>query len=218
MSPRRALLLLTTLAPMLGATAATPAATVPPTPFDVSRPEITAFIAQAAERTGLASSEIQALLSQAQSQPAILDAMSRPAERVLPWWQYRARFLAAQRITAGVQFWELHHELLARIERERGVPAEYLVAILGIETSYGRVMGRYRVLDALATLGFDYPPRGEYFRKELEQFLSGDVGPAATGSEPVGSALTNAIRRLLLSVSGLPSLSIEKRTDKFTVQ
>ena len=171
MSPRRALLLLTTLAPMLGATAATPAATVPPTPFDVSRPEITAFIAQAAERTGLASSEIQALLSQAQSQPAILDAMSRPAERVLPWWQYRARFLAAQRITAGVQFWELHHELLARIERERGVPAEYLVAILGIETSYGRVMGRYRVLDALATLGFDYPPRGEYFRKELEQFL-----------------------------------------------
>ncbi len=171
MPPRRALLLLTALAPLLGAAVATPAALVAPTPFDVSRPEISAFITQAAARTGLASAEIEALLAQAQSQPAILDAMSRPAERVLPWWQYRARFLEAQRIKAGVQFWELHHDLLARIERERGVPAEYLVAIVGIETSYGRVMGRYRVLDALATLGFDYPPRAEYFRKELEQFL-----------------------------------------------
>ncbi len=171
MPSRRVLWLLTALTPLLSAAAATPTPPAPPTAFDVSRPEISAFITQAAAHTGLASSEIEALLSQAQSQPAILEAMSRPAERVLPWWQYRARFLEAQRIKAGVQFWEQHRELLTRVERERGVPAEYLVAIVGIETSYGRVMGRYRVLDALATLGFDYPPRGEYFRKELEQFL-----------------------------------------------
>jgi membrane-bound lytic murein transglycosylase B len=139
--------------------------------FDLSRTDIRDFIAGAASRTGIAGADIESLLGNAQPQATILEAISRPAESVLPWWAYRERFLTTRRIADGVKFWYAHQDLLARIERERGVPAEYLVAILGIETSYGRVTGRFRVLDALATLGFDYPPRADYFRSELEQFL-----------------------------------------------
>jgi membrane-bound lytic murein transglycosylase B len=167
---RRSLLLLTVLAPLL--TVSTAIAKTPVRPrFDLSRPEIQDFIRQAAKSTGLHNHAIRALLAEAEPQASILLAMSRPAERVLPWWQYRARFLDERRIAAGVSFWEEHRDLLARIERERGVPAEYLLAIVGVETSYGRVMGRYRVLDALATLAFDFPTRAAYFRQELEQFL-----------------------------------------------
>jgi membrane-bound lytic murein transglycosylase B len=141
------------------------------TRFDLSRAEIREFIAQAAARTGLTSHAIEALLEQAEPQASILEAISRPAEAVLPWWQYRERFLTGRRIAAGLAFWATHEALLGRVEREHGVPAEYLVAILGVETTYGSVTGRYRVLDALATLSFDFPPRAAYFRGELEEFL-----------------------------------------------
>jgi membrane-bound lytic murein transglycosylase B len=104
-------------------------------------------------------------------QPKIIELMTKPAEKVSPWWQYRERFMTEERIARGVQFWQDHREPLERIAAERGVPPQYIVAIIGVETFYGRIMGRYRVLDALATLSFDYPPRGEFFRKELEEFL-----------------------------------------------
>lgn len=155
--------------------------------FDLNRPEIRAFVAQAPRRVGMTRKRLVALLAQAEPQESIIEAMSRPAETVLPWWQYRERFLSEKRITAGIEFWDEHRELLDRLAAERGVPAEYLVAIVGVETFYGRNLGRYRVLDALATLGFDYPPRAEFFRKEFEQFLlmvrDKDVDPlSAMGS------------------------------------
>ena len=109
--------------------------------------------------------------SAARAQPKIIDDMSRPAERVLQWWQYRQIFLTDKRISAGVEFWQEHRDSLERVSAEQGVPAQYIVAILGAETYYGRITGSYRVLDALATLAFDYPPRARYFRSELEQFL-----------------------------------------------
>lgn len=87
------------------------------------------------------------------------------------WRAYRSRFVEPLRIRAGVRFWQRNRGALAQAQAEFGVPPEIIVAIIGVETSYGRITGRYRVLDALATLGFDYPPRGEYFRGELEQFL-----------------------------------------------
>ncbi len=146
-------------------------AAAPNTGFDLQRADITAFIADTAARNNLPAEDIRALLADARRQSAILEAMQRPAEQVLPWWQYRSRFLDQARLTAGLQFWQKHYDLLARVEQERGVPAEYLVAILGVETQWGRITGRYRVLDALTTLGFDYPARGAYFRKELEQLL-----------------------------------------------
>jgi len=139
--------------------------------FDLKRPEIVAFVNEVVERDGLKKKAVLALLRKAEPQPKIIEAMNRPAEKVSPWWEYQAHFLTEERISEGAQFYIDHRATLERIATERGVPAEYLVAIMGVETKYGRVTGHYRVLDALMTLAFDYPPRSDYFRDELEQFL-----------------------------------------------
>ncbi|MFO1505366.1 MAG: lytic murein transglycosylase B [Steroidobacteraceae bacterium] len=139
--------------------------------FDMSRDDIRSFVDAMVRRHRFDRDELTALLASAQSQPKIVEAMRRPAERTLAWWEYRQRFLSNERIDGGVQIWRENAEALARISAQSGVPPEYLIAITGVETFYGRITGRYRVLDALTTLGFDYPPRGEFFRQELEQFL-----------------------------------------------
>jgi membrane-bound lytic murein transglycosylase B len=138
--------------------------------FDVSRPEIHSYIDQLVAQ-GFSRDRLTALFAVAEPQPKIVDAISRPAEKTLQWWEYRARVLTQERIDAGVQLWHEHKELLDQIAIEYQVSPEYLVAVLGVETRYGRVTGRYRVIDALATLAFDYPPRANYFRKELTEFL-----------------------------------------------
>jgi membrane-bound lytic murein transglycosylase B len=139
--------------------------------FDVSRDDVQSFIRSTAQQHGLDAGRITDLLRDAKPQPGILELMQRPAERTLAWWEYRPRFLNEDRINGGVKVWQTYRDELARIATRTGVPAEYLVAITGVETFYGRITGRYRVLDALTTLGFNYPPRGEFFRKELAQFL-----------------------------------------------
>ncbi len=139
--------------------------------FDLKRPEIVAFINEVSARDGMSRKQLRTLLKAAQPQPKIIEAMERPAEKVSPWWEYREHFVTAERISEGVQFWGEHKAALERIAAEYQVAPEYIVAILGVETKYGRITGRYRVLDALATLAFDYPPRHAYFTKELEQFL-----------------------------------------------
>lgn len=144
---------------------------VPALALDVERPAVKSFVARLSAQHGFAPSEVNAVLAQAQLQQSVLDAMSRPAERALLWYEYRDRFITDQRIEEGIAFWQQHRELLEQISTARGVPAEYLVAILGVETSYGRITGKYRVLDALTTLAFDYPPRSDYFAEELEQFF-----------------------------------------------
>lgn len=183
MAKRNLLPWLVVLAPLV-AVAAGPR---PRDAFDLARPEIRSFAREAAPRVGMTRTQILALLGKARTQNAIIEAMSRPAERSLPWYDYRARFLGEARVSSGLAFWREHRAELDRVSAERGVPQEYLVAILGVETLYGRQTGRYRVLDALATLSFDYPPRAAYFRSELEQFLmmahAGEIDPlAATGS------------------------------------
>src|ERR1700683_231331 len=138
--------------------------------FDLSRPEIRSYIDQLVAQ-GFDRERVSALLGAAEPQQKILDAMSRPAEKTLQWWEYRTRVLTQERIDGGVQLWHEHKELLDQVAIEYQVPPEFLIAVLGVETRYGRVTGRYRVVDALATLGFDYPPRASYFRKELTEFL-----------------------------------------------
>lgn len=139
--------------------------------FDLKRPEIAAFVKDVVERDQLKKRQVLALLRKAEPQPKIIEAMTRPAEKVTPWWEYHDQFLTEERIAAGAEFYVGHRESLERIASARGIPPEYLVAIMGVETKYGRVIGHYRVLDALMTLAFDYPPRSDYFRGELEQFL-----------------------------------------------
>ncbi len=137
--------------------------------LDVSRSEVRAFIDEMSASHGFARKEVEALLSQAETQQAILDAISRPAERVVPWHEYRERFLTERRIQQGADFWVAHNERLHAIGDER--LAAVVSGILGVETSFGRITGRYRVIDALVTLAFDFPPRSEFFRSELVQFL-----------------------------------------------
>ncbi len=133
--------------------------------------QLAKFAAQVARRDGLNRRTVLRVLRHARAQPKIVDQISRPAEQVLQWWQYRQIFLTDKRITAGVEFWRAHRDSLERVSAEEGVPPQYIIAILGAETYYGRITGSYRVLDALSTLAFDYPPRARYFRSELEKFL-----------------------------------------------
>jgi membrane-bound lytic murein transglycosylase B len=123
-----------------------------------------------AARHGIPAGDLYATLSRARRIPEIIAAISRPAE-ALPWHRYRRIFLQPDRIDGGVRFWLGNDAALRRAGDAYGVPPEIIVAIIGVETRYGRNAGTYRVLDALATLAFDYPKRADFFRAELEQFL-----------------------------------------------
>ena len=136
------------------------------------RPQVRQFIAEMVERHGFVARELRKLFARVSYQPAVIRAMTMPPEAPVKSWQaYRALFVGSDRIEAGARFRETHGAALARAAREFGVPAEIIVAIIGVETVYGRNMGTYRVIDTLATLAFDFPRRGEFFRGELEHYL-----------------------------------------------
>jgi membrane-bound lytic murein transglycosylase B len=134
------------------------------------RPQVEAFIAEMTEKHGLARAQLRALMQQARLQRDILRAMSAQTT-ARPWHRYRPLYVNAERIAGGVRFWDTHVDWLTRAEREFGVPAEIIVATIGVETIYGTYTGTHRVLDALTTLAFDFPRRADFFRTELEQFL-----------------------------------------------
>lgn len=139
--------------------------------IDIGRPEVKQFIDSMVSKHDYNRRALKRVLREAKSLESILEAISRPAEKTKPWDEYRAIFLTKQRITAGAEFWREHEAELKRISVETGVPCEILVGIIGIETYFGRITGNYRVLDALATLAFDYPPRSKFFKRELEEFF-----------------------------------------------
>ena len=114
--------------------------------------------------------ELVDLFAHAEQQPGIITAISRPPEAT-PWLKYRASFVNNKRVKYGLEFWQQNHQTLQRAEETYGVPQEIIVAVIGVETIYGRNMGRYRTLDALTTLAFDYPRRAAFFRDELENYL-----------------------------------------------
>lgn len=134
-------------------------------------PQVAQFVGEMTRDYGFADEQLLSLFQDVERKQSILDAISRPAERVKLWKDYRPIFLTDARIKRGVEFWNQNAEALARAERDYGVPAQYIVAIIGVETFFGRNTGNYRVMDALSTLAFDYPPRADFFRKELKQFL-----------------------------------------------
>ncbi|HEU4780360.1 MAG TPA: lytic murein transglycosylase B [Steroidobacteraceae bacterium] len=142
------------------------------TRFDLDRPEIQQFVEATAASNKMQPLDVYRLLAKAEPQPKIIELISKPAEKVSPWWEYRERFLTEQRVKEGAQFMREHRARLEKARKDTGVAPEYVVAIIGVETFYGRITGKHRVLDALATLAFDYPPRAEYFRSELAQFIA----------------------------------------------
>lgn len=128
------------------------------------------LVREVAKDTGKDPQALNALLDGSKKQQSILDAISRPAE-AKPWKDYRPIFITPQRINDGIAFYREHRALLESIGKQYGVAPEYIVAIVGVETSYGRITGKYKVLDALVTLGLYYPPRATFFRSELKTLL-----------------------------------------------
>lgn len=136
------------------------------------RDDVRAFIAEMQERNGLDPSMLARLFARTKPNAAVIKAIMPPKDPAIrSWATYRSRFIEPRRIAAGLRFWHEHAAELARAEAEYGVPAEIILGIIGVETIYGRQTGRFNTFGALATLAFDYPPRADLFRKELEQLL-----------------------------------------------
>ncbi len=149
--------------------------------------EQTAFIDEMVKKHGFEAKSLQATLAGAEIKDNILEAIARPAEKRLNWTQYRKIFVIPKRIAGGVKFMQENRQALQDAEKRFGVPAHIITAIIGVETYYGKRTGGYRVLDALATLGFHYPPRGKFFRSELSHFLLLAREEGIDASEPTGS-------------------------------
>jgi len=135
------------------------------------RDDVRAFAAELSAETGLDRRSVERWLAAARFQPQIVTLMSKPIVEPPKWFEYRTPFLSADRIANGVAWWRANEDALARAEEKWGVPPEIVVAIVGVETNFGRVTGSYRVIDALATLSFDYPRRAAFFRGELREYL-----------------------------------------------
>ena len=175
--PRAAVYLLPFLALLASplALAAAPAArdvsAADPAHRYAQRPDVRAFIDELVTERGFDRRELSQSFAAARFQPKIVAAMDRPIVEPPKWYEYGPSFLKPERIDGGVAFWKRNAAELARAEAEYGVPAEIIVAIIGVETFYGRNLGSFRVLDALTTLAFDYPRRATFFRGELKEFL-----------------------------------------------
>lgn len=135
------------------------------------QPEVKAFIDDLVKSEKFSRQELQDILGKAHKSDRVLELISRPAEKRLEWKDYRRIFMTQERVDRGVTFWEAHEKTLTRVEKQYGVPAHVIVAIIGVETYYGRQTGGFKVLDALSTLSFDYPPRSKFFTKQLKEFL-----------------------------------------------
>jgi membrane-bound lytic murein transglycosylase B len=140
-----------------------------------THPGSDAFVERALSEYGLEPDEVLGVIGDAEFKESIVKAMRRPAEGK-PWHEYREIFLNDRRIDGGVDFWKENRDLIEKAAREFGVEPQFIVSIIGVETLYGRITGSYRVIDALATLGFYYPvdtgrDRSAFFSDELMQFI-----------------------------------------------
>ena len=129
------------------------------------------FIDEISAQHQFDAAELRSWFDKIERQDDVIESISRPAERVLQWKDYRPIFISDKRIEGGVKFWRKNREVLERAEREYGVPVAIIVAIIGVESFYGHHKGRHPALASLATLAFDYPPRSKFFRSELVHFL-----------------------------------------------
>jgi membrane-bound lytic murein transglycosylase B len=144
------------------------------------------FVEEMVARHGFGREDLERVFRTARSLPEILALMNRAAEPK-PWEDYRSIFVTGDKVAAGTRFWSENEEALALARRKYGVPEEVVIAVIGIETHYGRNRGRFKVLDALSTLAFEYPRRAGEFRLELEHFLLLSREEALPLETPLGS-------------------------------
>jgi len=147
---------------------------------------VNAFIEQMVAKHQFNESELKDLFETVEIKQDILNRIASPSEG-LPWYKYRKIFLTDARVDAGVQFWRDNAPALAAAEKQYGVPPEIIIAIIGVETQFGKNTGNYRVIDALSTLGFAYPPRSKFFLSELENFLLLCRDEHINPADPLGS-------------------------------
>ena len=155
-------------------------------------PEARALIERLAREQGFDKAYLNGVFSRVERQQWILDLVNRPPAPPATgptgsWTRYRAKFLTEDRIGTGARFWGEHARDLERARRQYGVPPEYVVAIIGVETHYGANVGRQKVIEALATLAFDFPRRADFFTKELETYLVMARDEGFDPFAPVGS-------------------------------
>ena len=136
----------------------------------LKQPEVKVFITDMVRQHQFNRRQLARILTEAKFQPRIIESMDRPYEKK-NWDIYQSVFLTQDRLNKGVKFWKNNREVLAQTEQKYGVPADLIVAIVGVETLYGQHQGDYRVLDALTTLAFHYPKRAPFFSKELAEYL-----------------------------------------------
>ncbi|MBT8095060.1 MAG: lytic murein transglycosylase B [Gammaproteobacteria bacterium] len=156
-------------------------------PLNVTQGDVVTFIDEMVTEHGFEPESLRATLSEASVKQSIIEKISTPAERRLSWGEYRKIFITRERIAAGTTFWLENRAMLERIHRETGVAVEMIVGIIGVETYYGRITGKDRVLDALATLAFHYPPRAKFFRRQLVEFLILAREEELDATQPMGS-------------------------------
>ena len=188
-----------------------------------ARAEVEAFVDDLAQRHGFVKAELRRVFAKAQRVDPVLEAIAKPAERVRSWDDYRALLITERRITEGVEFWRKNRRTLERAEKKYGVAPEYVVAIIGVETFYGRNTGNWRVVDALTTLAFDYPPRAGFFRSELENYLlmvreAGwdvfSVRGSYAGAIGIPQFMPSSARRYAVDFDGNGKIDLQKsRTD-----
>lgn len=141
-----------------------------PPAFSSRRPDVQGFIQKMVNTHHFETEKLNALFDQVKIRPELLTKVEHPL-RNNPWYIYSPHFLSASRIQNGADFWLKHQKILQEIEKKEGVPSSLLVAIIGIESAYGLLQGKYSVMDTLSTLAFYYPKRQTFFQTELEQFL-----------------------------------------------
>ena len=156
-------------------------------PDYTQRSDVRAFAREVAAEGGMSQRDVERWLAAAKFQPKIVALMDRPLLEPPKWFTYAPSFLSQERIDGGVRFWRDNEAALARAEAAYGVPPQVIVAIIGVETFYGRNTGGYRVLDALATLAFDYPRRASFFRGELKEYMLLARDQGLSPLEPKGS-------------------------------
>ena len=193
--------------------------------FAAEHPGTDEFVKRAVSEYDLPEKEVRALLAKAEYKQSIIDAISRPAEGK-PWHEYRPIFLTDKRIDEGVDFWKENRELIASASKKFGVDEEIIVAIIGVETFYGRITGAYRTIDALVTLGFYYPTnlssdRSEFFSSELIQYmqLASDEGLPAdeitgsyAGAMGMGQFMPSSYREYAVDFDGDGSRDLWRST------
>jgi membrane-bound lytic murein transglycosylase B len=176
-----------------------------------NRAEVRAFTAEMVERHGFRAADLERLFAGARYLDSVVTLITPAPPGQRSWQTYRANFLTARRVEAGAAFWRQNAKALERAAAVYGVPPEIIVAIIGVETEYGRNTGSFRVLDALATLAFDYPRRAEFFRAELEQFLllarearadAGSFQGSYAGAIGIPQFMPGSIRRYAVDFDG----------------